>query len=147
LGAVYRTIGKWRELLSETVFGTSRGLANPSLEIEDLFHRCSVQKQNTTSMLIVKIPYFSKLFSRQSRMSNGDKAGRVAQVFGVQLWSKFLWEQFYFCFLLTTVHFIQISVFAFLYGVSDIFMSVFQMELNDYPHFDLTKDRTLCSTG
>jgi hypothetical protein len=25
-------------------------------------------------------------------------------------------------------------------------MSVFQMELNDYPHFDLTEDRRLCST-
>jgi hypothetical protein len=26
-------------------------------------------------------------------------------------------------------------------------MSVFQMELNDYPYFDLTEDGTLCSTG
>jgi hypothetical protein len=26
-------------------------------------------------------------------------------------------------------------------------MSVFQMELNDYPHFNLTEDGTLCSTG
>jgi hypothetical protein len=26
-------------------------------------------------------------------------------------------------------------------------MSVFQMELNDYPHFDLTDDGTLCSMG
>jgi hypothetical protein len=26
-------------------------------------------------------------------------------------------------------------------------MSVFQMELNDYPHFDLIEDRRLCSTG
>jgi hypothetical protein len=37
--------------------------------------------------------------------------------------------------------------FAFLYGVSDIFMSAFQMELNDYSHFDLTEDGTMCSTG
>jgi hypothetical protein len=66
-------------------------------------------------------------------MSNGEKAGRVAQVFGVQLQNKFLLEQFRFRFLLTTVCFIQISVFAFLYVVSDIFMSAFQMELNDYP--------------
>jgi hypothetical protein len=80
-------------------------------------------------------------------MSNGEKDGRVAQAFGVQLWNKFLSEQFRFHFLLTTVCFIQIYVFAFLYGVSDIFMFVFQMELNDYPHFDLTKDGTLCSTG
>jgi hypothetical protein len=34
---------------------------------------------------------------------------------------------------------------SFGYGVSDIFMSVFQMELNDYPHFDLTEDGRLCS--
>jgi hypothetical protein len=43
-----------------------------------------------------------------------------------------------------------ISAFAFRtfdYGVSDIFMSVFQMELNDYPHFDLTEDERLCSMG
>jgi hypothetical protein len=26
-------------------------------------------------------------------------------------------------------------------------MSVFQMELNDYPHFDLTEDERLCSMG
>jgi hypothetical protein len=26
-------------------------------------------------------------------------------------------------------------------------MSVFQMNLNDYPHFDLTEDGTLCSMG
>jgi hypothetical protein len=80
-------------------------------------------------------------------MSNGEKAGRVAQVFCVQLRNKFLSEQFCFHFLLTTVCFIQISVFAFLYGVSDIFMSAFQMELNDYLHFDFTEYGTLCSTG
>jgi hypothetical protein len=80
-------------------------------------------------------------------MSNSEKAGRVAQVFGVQLRNKFLSEQFRFCFLLTTIRFIQISVFAFLYGVSDIFMYAFQMELNDYPHFDLAEDGTLCSMG
>jgi hypothetical protein len=27
------------------------------------------------------------------------------------------------------------------------FMSAFQMELNDYPHFDLAEDETLCSMG
>jgi hypothetical protein len=26
-------------------------------------------------------------------------------------------------------------------------MSAFQMELNDYPHFDLAEDGRLCSTG
>jgi hypothetical protein len=80
-------------------------------------------------------------------MSNGEKDGRVAQVFGVQLQKKFLSEQFHFRFLLTTVCFIQIYVVASLYGVSDIFISAFQMELNDYPHFDLTEDETLCSMG
>jgi hypothetical protein len=34
---------------------------------------------------------------------------------------------------------------SFGYGVSDIFMSVFQMELNDYPHFDLAEDGRLSS--
>jgi hypothetical protein len=29
--------------------------------------------------------------------------------------------------------------------VRDIFMSAFQMELNDYPHFDLAEDGRLCS--
>jgi hypothetical protein len=60
-----------RELPSKTVFGTSRVSANPSLEIEDPFHRCSVEKQNTTATSIIKIPYFSKPFSGQSHMSNG----------------------------------------------------------------------------
>jgi hypothetical protein len=36
---------------------------------------------------------------------------------------------------------------SFGYGVSDIFMSVFQMELNDYPHFDLAEDGRLFSMG
>jgi hypothetical protein len=43
-------------------------------------------------------------------MRNGEKAGRVAKVIGVQLHNKFLSEQFHFCFLLTTICFIQISV-------------------------------------
>jgi hypothetical protein len=36
---------------------------------------------------------------------------------------------------------------SFGYGVSDIFMSAFQMELNDYPHFNLAEDGMLCSMG
>jgi hypothetical protein len=63
------------------VFGTSGVSSNPSLEIEDPFHRCSVLKQNTTAMLIAKILYFLNRL-----------AGRVAQVFGVHLQNKFLWE-------------------------------------------------------
>jgi hypothetical protein len=49
-----------RELTSKTVFGTSRVSANLSLEIEDPFHRCSIQKQNTAVTSIIKIPYFLK---------------------------------------------------------------------------------------
>jgi hypothetical protein len=48
------------------------------------------------------------------------------------------------------VCFIQISIFAFWAfdcGVSDIFTFAFQMELNDYPHFDLAEDGRLCSMG
>jgi hypothetical protein len=33
------------------------------------------------------------------------------------------------------------------YGVSDIVLSAFQMELNDYPHLYITEDGRLCSTG
>jgi hypothetical protein len=36
---------------------------------------------------------------------------------------------------------------SYWHGVSDIFMSVFQMELNDYPHFYLADDGRLCSMG
>jgi hypothetical protein len=36
---------------------------------------------------------------------------------------------------------------SFGYRVSDIFMYVFQMELNDYSHFDLAEDGRLCSIG
>jgi hypothetical protein len=36
---------------------------------------------------------------------------------------------------------------SFGYRVSDIFMYVLQMELNDYSHFDLAEDGRLCSIG
>jgi hypothetical protein len=52
---------------------------------------------------------------------------------------------FTYCCLLYTdfcIHFL-----SFCYGVSDIFMSVFQMELNDYPHFYLIDDGRLCFRG
>jgi hypothetical protein len=54
-------------------------------------------------------------------MSNGEKASRVAQVFGVQLRNKFLSKQFHFRFLLTTVCFIQISVLLFFMGLVTFF--------------------------
>jgi hypothetical protein len=68
-----------------------------------------------------QISIFSKPFSGQSHMSNGEETGRVAQVFGVQLWNKFRSEQFHFCFLLTTVCFIQILVLLFFMGLVTFF--------------------------
>jgi hypothetical protein len=53
------------------VFGTFGVLANPSLEIEDPFRRCSVQKQNTAATSFIKNSVFSKPFSKHSHMSNG----------------------------------------------------------------------------
>jgi hypothetical protein len=50
----------------------------------------------------------------------------------------------YYCSLYTDF---CICFLSFSYGVSDIFMSAFQMELNDYPIFDLAEDGRLCSTG
>jgi hypothetical protein len=44
---------------------------------------CHVDRQNSTTC---------KLSSEQSHMGNGWKAGRVAQVFGAQLWNRILWE-------------------------------------------------------
>jgi hypothetical protein len=38
-------------------------------------------------------------------------------------------------------------ILSYWHGVSDIFMSAFQMELNDYPHFYLADDGRLCSRG
>jgi hypothetical protein len=40
------------------------------------------------------------------------------------------------------------ALYRFLYLLFELLiMGSFQMELNDYPHFDLTEDRTLCSTS
>jgi hypothetical protein len=53
---------------------------------------------------------------------------------------------FAFYLLLFALYRFLYLLLSFGYGVSDIFMSAFQMELNDYPHFDLTEDGRLCST-
>jgi hypothetical protein len=60
-----------RELPFEIVFGTSRVSANLRLEIKNPFCRCSAQEQNSAATSIVKIPYFSKPLSGQSRMISG----------------------------------------------------------------------------
>jgi hypothetical protein len=54
---------------------------------------------------------------------------------------------FTFYLLLIALYRFLYLLLSFGYGVSDIFMSVFQMELNDYPHFDLTDDGRMCSTS
>jgi hypothetical protein len=54
---------------------------------------------------------------------------------------------FAFYLLLFTLYRFLYLLLSFGYGVRDIFMSVFQMELNDYPHFDLAEGGRLCSTG
>jgi hypothetical protein len=54
---------------------------------------------------------------------------------------------FTFYLLLFALYRFLYLLLSFGYGVSDIFMSVFQMELNDYPHFDLAEDGRLCSMG
>jgi hypothetical protein len=139
-----------RELATKTIFRTSGVLANPRLETEDPICCCSVQGQNSPATSIVKNSVTSTPFSEQSLMSIGSKAGRVARVFGVQLQNGILWEQLHFTLYVLLFAFIQISVSTFLsccFGVSDVLMSVFQMELNDYPYFFLTEDERLCSMG
>jgi hypothetical protein len=54
---------------------------------------------------------------------------------------------FAFYLLLFALYRFLYLLLSFGYGVSYIFMSVFQMELNDYPHFDLAEDRRVCSMG
>jgi hypothetical protein len=64
--------------------------------------------------------------------------------------TKFFGSSSVFTFLLTDVRFYTdfcICLLSYWHGVSDIFMSVFQMELSDYPHFHFTNDGRLCSTG
>jgi hypothetical protein len=55
-----------------------------------------------------------------------------------------------FAFYLLLLVFIHIYVFscrAIDMHLVTFFMSIFQMELNNYPQFYLTKDGRLCSTG
>jgi hypothetical protein len=55
---------------------------------------------------------------------------------------------FTFYLLLFTLYRFWYLLFELLImGVVTFFMSAFQMELNDYPHFNLAEDGTLCSMG
>jgi hypothetical protein len=139
-----------RELPSEMVFGTSGVSANPSLEIEDPFYRCSVQKQNTAATSMVKIPYFLNHLADRVIWVMVRKLAELPKFLVFNSGTNSFGNNSIFAFLLTAVRFMQISAFAFWtvdYGVSDIFMSAFQMELNNYPHFDLVEDGRLCSMG
>jgi hypothetical protein len=51
----------------------------------------------------------------------------------------------YICSLL--YRFLYLNFHVVYYGVSDSFMSVLQMELNNYPHFIHAEDGRLCSMG
>jgi hypothetical protein len=55
---------------------------------------------------------------------------------------------FAFYLLLSTFYrFLYLLFGALVVGLVTFFMSTFQMELNDYPHFDHVEDGRLCSTG
>jgi hypothetical protein len=54
---------------------------------------------------------------------------------------------FTFYLLLFALYRVLYLLLSFGYGVGDIFVSAFQMEPDDYPHFDLAVDGRLCSTG
>jgi hypothetical protein len=79
----------------------------------------------------------SKLFGRQSCMSNRYKASRVFHVFGVHLQDRIIPEQSHFCFFLTAICFVPVSVFYFFredyIGVSNVFMVVFSNEHGQQP--------------
>jgi hypothetical protein len=51
----------------------------------------------------------------------------------------------FYLLLLLLYRFLYLLFRDFCYGISDVLMSVFQMELNDYPHFFLIEDGRLCS--
>jgi hypothetical protein len=53
----------------------------------------------------------------------------------------------FYLLLFTLYRFLYLFFKLFIMGFVTFLMSVFQMELNDYSHFDLTDDKTLCSMG
>jgi hypothetical protein len=76
------------------------------------------------------------------------KLGELAKFLVFNTGIKSFGNNSFFAFYLLLFAFIQVSVFTFprfCYVVSDIFISAFQLELNDYPHFYLAKDGRLCS--
>jgi hypothetical protein len=53
----------------------------------------------------------------------------------------------FYLLLLASYRFLYLLFELLIMGFVTFFMSAFQMELNDYSHFDLAEDGTLCSMG
>jgi hypothetical protein len=53
----------------------------------------------------------------------------------------------FYLLLFALYRFLYLLFELLIMGFVTFLMSAFQMELNDYPHFNLTEDGTLCSTG
>jgi hypothetical protein len=134
---------KLRDLPFEMVFGTSGVSANPRLEIENLFSRCSAQEQNSAATSIVKIPHVLNHFGMVRKLVELP----IFLVFNFGTNSFGNGSVFAFYLLLSALYKFPYLFLSFGYGVSDISMSAFQMDLNDYPHFNLAEDGRLCSTG
>jgi hypothetical protein len=102
-----------RELSSETVFRTSIVSANPRLEIEDLFRRCSVQKQNTAATSIIKIPYLLNHLADRVVCVMVRKLVELPKFLVLNSGTNSFGSCSVFAFYLLLFTFIQISVFAF----------------------------------
>jgi hypothetical protein len=102
-----------RELSSETVFRTSIVSANPRLEIEDLFRRCSVQKQNTAATSIIKIPYLLNHLADRVVCVMVRKLVELPKFLVLNSGTNSFGSSSVFAFYLLLFTFIQISVFAF----------------------------------
>jgi hypothetical protein len=129
------------------VFGTSGVSANPSLKIEDPFRRCSVQKQNTAAASIVKIPYFLNRLVDRVVWVMVRKLVEFPKFLVFNSRTIFFGNSSVFAFHLLLFALYRFLYLLFIMGFVTFFISAFQMELNDYPHFDLAEDRTLCSMG
>jgi hypothetical protein len=80
------------------------------LEIENPFCRCSVQEQNSAATLISKIPY---ILNRLADRVVVRKLVELPKFLVFNSGTNSFGNSSIFCFLLTAVRFIQISVFAF----------------------------------
>jgi hypothetical protein len=175
-GVILWTIGKLRELPTVIVFGASGVSANPKPKSWVPFSRCSVQNRIQQRIEVdLWNPVTPKLFNGPSCPSfwcfvAGRVAqvygvqllgelpkflmfatGSVAQVFGVQLWDRIVSEPSCFRFFLTAVRFYTDCSFysseVILLGLVMFSWLWFQLNMDDYPHFFLAEDGRLCSMG